>query len=92
MQTTTQLRDALHEIRFDDTYYEVKTVRTNGGFQSTWSCFKCRASRQLCAPRADDVQEQAFASIEGHHLFFHADHGSNGTQPDFHPTTKHNRD
>src|SRR3954447_14320707 len=76
MKSATQLRNAIHQLRLGDIYYDVETVRTKIGFQSTWACLKCHASRRLQAELADDVEQQAFASVEGHHLFFHSDHGS----------------
>ncbi len=88
MTCATQIRKSLHQLRFDDTYYEVETVRTTSGYQATWSCLKCRASRRLEARLADEVEHQAFASVEGHHLFFHAAHGSSCAQPEFPPTTR----
>lgn len=80
METMTRNRRTEHRIRRGDNYYEVETVQQNGGYMATWHCAVCQASRQLRARFCDEAEEQAFASIDAHQLFFHSRRGGESIQ------------
>jgi hypothetical protein len=80
MSTITKNRRTEHRIRRGDNYYEVETVQENGQYLATWRCEICQASRQLRAKFCDEAEEQAFASIDAHQLFFHSRRGGESVQ------------
>jgi hypothetical protein len=69
--TTTILRTS-HRVRRGDLYYEVEAFKQNIGYRATWTCLSCRASRDVAATAFNDAEEQAFACVDAHHLFFHS--------------------
>ena len=74
MTTATQIRTATHRLRHGEQYYDVEITKGKGEYRATWRCLACRAARDVIAPSRDAAEEQAFASVDAHQLFFHS-HG-----------------
>jgi hypothetical protein len=81
MSTITRNRRTEHHVRRGDNFYEVETVQQDGEYLATWHCAVCQASRPLRARFCDEAEEQAFASIDAHQLFFHSRRGGESVQP-----------
>jgi hypothetical protein len=80
MEMTANHWHTTHRIRRGDNFYEVETTRKNGEYLATWWCQLCQASRDLQAKLYDEAEEQAFASIDAHQLFFHSRRGGESVQ------------
>jgi hypothetical protein len=64
---------ARHHLQRDAVHYEIEVERNEEGYSGKWVCLACEKARVLTAESRADLEQQAVASIDAHHLFLHFD-------------------